>query len=179
MARRLLAVLIAGALAAAPAALTAQTSTSLSIAGGLNAPVGRLGDGTDLGYNLAAGLNFGGVLLPVGLRVEGAYNSFGIKNGGGDIRILNATANAVFNVGHTSDSPYVIGGLGIYNRKTNDDFFGTSSSANAVGVNVGGGLRFPVAGLTTFFEARYHAMLGEQIKGANYKFIPITFGIMF
>jgi hypothetical protein len=46
-------------------------------------------------------------------------------------------------------------------------------------VNVGGGLRFPVAGLTTFFEARYHAMLGEQVKGANYKFIPITFGVMF
>ncbi len=176
MVRRLLAVLIGGALAASASALSAQTS--VSVAGGLSAPIARLGDVTDLGYNVAASLNLGGTTIPVGVRLEGAYNSFGFKNGGGDVRILNATANAIFNLGLTASAPYLIGGLGYYNRK----FAGTglpTNDANALGVNLGGGLRFPLVGLSTFFEARVHAMLGEERNAGTYKFIPITFGITF
>ncbi|MEO8336567.1 MAG: hypothetical protein ABI664_16420 [bacterium] len=49
----------------------------------------------------------------------------------------------------------------------------------AIGINGGGGLRFPVAELTTYFEARYHVMLGDGNDGTNYQFIPITFGAVF
>ena len=71
MLRQLSAVLLGSALLlASPQSLRAQTS--LSISGGLAAPVGDLGDYADLGYTLAAGINFGGTRLPIGARFEGA-----------------------------------------------------------------------------------------------------------
>jgi hypothetical protein len=176
MTRRFLTLLVAGALAAAPAASRAQTS--LTISGGLSAPVSTLGDAANLGYNLAAGLGFGGTILPIGARLEVGYNSFGFKNGGGDTRIVTATANAIYNISHTADAPYLIGGLGYYNRAFTNTGFPTND-ANALGVNVGGGLRFPLTGFSTYFEARFHAMLGDQQNGGTYKFIPITVGISF
>jgi hypothetical protein len=163
------------ALSAAPA----HGQLSFSLAAGLNAPVGTLGDLTDIGYNAAAGLNVGAPLLPVGLRFEGAYNGLQIKNSGGDVRIISGTANAIFNVGTTKDAPYLITGLGVYNRRLTVNPFGSSRDKTVVGINGGGGLRFPLVGITTFLEARYHVMLGDKNDAANYQFIPITFGIVF
>ncbi|MEO6527157.1 MAG: hypothetical protein ABIP93_11070 [Gemmatimonadaceae bacterium] len=173
MLRSLSAVLLGGALLFTPSAhLGAQAA--LSVSGGLAAPVSDLGDFADLGYNVAAGLNFGGTRVPIGLRFEGALNGFGVKDRDEEVRILNATANAIVNFSQKSDSPYLIGGLGLYNSK-----YASFPSENALGVNIGGGLRFPLAGLSTFFEARYHAMLGNRDRDANLQFIPITFGIVF
>ncbi len=156
-----------------PAALHAQAS--LVIMGGLSAPVGNLGDLTDIGYNAGVGINVGAPALPIGLRFEGAYNSFGFKTGGRKLNILSGTANAIFSVGPGKDAPYLIGGLGLYNR-SND---GYGSSKTAVGINGGGGLRFPLTGFSTFVEARYHLMLGNASDATNFQFIPITFGIAF
>ena len=173
MLRQICAVLLGTALSfASPSLMRAQAALSLS--GGLAVPVGDLGDYADLGYNVAAGINFGGTRLPIGLRFEGALNGFGLKDIDEDVRVLNGTANAVVNFSQKADSPYLIGGLGIYNSK-----FGSDDSESAIGVNLGGGLRFPLGGLSTFLEARYHAMLGDRDRGANLKFIPITFGIVF
>jgi len=181
MTPRFLALVAAGVLAAAPSVAAAQSKMALSVAGGVAAATGDLGDAVDLGYNVAAGVNFGGTRLPVGLRFEGAYNGFGFKNNvPGDVRIISGTANAVFNLSQTPDSPYLIAGLGAYNRRlSGGTTFRTSDSKTATGINIGGGLRFPLSGLSTFFEARYHRMLGNSNEGANYQFIPITFGIMF
>jgi hypothetical protein len=44
---------------------------------------------------------------------------------------------------------------------------------------LGGGLRFPIGELSTFFEARYHVMLGEAGASANLQFVPITLGVTF
>ena len=173
MLRQLSAVLLGSALLlASPQSLQAQTS--LSVSGGLAAPVGDLGDFADLGYTLAAGINLGGTRLPIGARFEGALNGFGLKNIDEDVRILNATANAVVNFSQNADSPFLIGGLGIYTSK-----FGEDASENAIGVNLGGGLRFPLGGLSTFVEARFHAMLGDEDRGTNLRYVPITFGIVF
>jgi hypothetical protein len=177
MTRRFLAAAIAGALAAAPVPLLAQTS--LDVAAGPNAPVGHLGDIAYLGYNIALGVILVARALPVGLRLEGGYNSFGLTGSNGDVRIISGTGNAIFNVGPTRDAPYLIAGLGIYNRSfgANSLFFGDNRTT--VGLNGGGGLRFPLTGINTFFEARYHVMLGNARDGTNYQFIPITFGIIF
>ena len=175
MSKRLLAVLAAGLLAAAPAAVTAQ---SVSLAGGLALPVSDLRDVADAGYNAAVGLNFGAPLLPFGARIEGAINGFNFKNNvNGDVRIMNVTANGIFNLG----MPYLIGGLGYYNRRIKVSQAGLTSSGSesAAGINVGGGVRLPLGTLSPFAEIRYHAMLGDKDKGANYQFIPITFGIQF
>jgi hypothetical protein len=168
----LFAALAAGILALSPQVVSGQARFGIS--GGLAAPMSDLGDLADLGYNITAGLFFGGTHLPIGARVDGSLNGFSLKNVSEDVRVLDATVNAVFNIGQVPTSPYLIGGLGIYNSK-----FAKTDSENAVGLNLGGGLRFPVGDYTTFFEARYHVMLGDREVGANLQFIPITFGIVF
>lgn len=168
----LFAALVAGVLTLSPNPVTAQARFGVS--GGLAAPMSDLGDVADLGYNVTAGLFFGGTRAPIGARIDGSLNGLSLKNTNEDVRILDATANAVVNIGQLPTSPYLIGGVGLYNSK-----FGSADSENAIGVNLGGGLRFPVGDFSTFFEARYHRMLGDRGSGANLQFIPITFGIVF
>ncbi|MDB4879312.1 MAG: hypothetical protein JWL60_758 [Gemmatimonadetes bacterium] len=174
---RLLAVLLAGALAAVPAAASAQISTSFGVSGGLSMPQSDLKDIAESGYNVGAHLNVGMPLLPVGLRIEGAYNSFNAKSAlssTGKANILSGTVNATLGLGF----PYVIGGIGMYQRKFTERNV-ADDTETAAGVNGGVGIRFPLGVMSTFVEARYHMMLGDEPKGANLKFIPITFGISF
>jgi hypothetical protein len=175
MTRHFLAVLTAGVLAAAPAAMRAQ-STSLVVAGGLALPTGNMGTSTQSGYNAAVGLNIGAPLVPVGARLEAGLNGFNFKNGvAGDFRVVSATANAIFNLG----APYIIGGMGYYSARQTTTVLGTSSEVthNGVGLNAGAGLRFPLAMISPFIEVRYHMMLGDANK--DVKFVPITFGVSF
>lgn len=171
--RGTLALVIAVLIAVVPATPVAAQAR-FDVSGGLAAPMSDLGDVADFGYHVAAGVNLRPTRRPIGARIEGSLSGFGLKNGSEDVRILNLTANAVVNLGSDNTSPYLIGGAGIYNSK-----FGNAGSENAIGVNLGGGLRFPIGTLDTFFEARYHAMLGERGAGANLQYIPITFGILF
>jgi len=172
MTRRLLAVLAAGLLAAAPSSLQAQ---SISIAGGLALPVSDVADSYQSGYNGTLGLNFGAPLIPVGARIEGSINGFNQKgSGSGDLRVLSATANATFGLG----MPYIIGGLGYYNARikaTVGTLTGEQTESGA-GINIGAGLSFPLPALSPFVEVRYHQMLGDN---DSIKFVPITFGIKF
>ena len=179
MTRRLLALLLTTAFAAAPAALTAQLSTHLTLAGGVSVPSGNLKQIADAGYNLAAGLDIGAPLVPIGVRLEGGYNGFNLKGtGGGTARAISGTVNAVLALGPTGASPYLIGGVGIYNSNAPSTIF-VSSGKTVGGVNVGAGLRFPLGIISTFVEARYHQMLGNATDGSDWKFIPITFGVSF
>lgn len=186
MSRRLLATLAAGALLALPAAAHAQGSTSILVSGGLSVPMSDLGDAVNSGYNVNLGLAFGAPFLPVGARIEGSFSSFDGKgdtfiggNSGTTTRIASATANAVLNLGASGAAPYLIGGLGIYNRRFSADATNASDSRTTAGVNIGGGIRFPLSGLSTFLEARYHVMLGNQNEATNLQFIPISFGVQF
>lgn len=177
MARPFLATLLAGAMVFTPAVTHGQTA--ITIAGGINAPVSTLGDIADIGYHLAGGVNLGNTTTSLGFRIEAAYDGLSLKNSSGDVRIISGTANVIGNVGTTRDAPYVIAGLGAYNRNFSTSTFGYGSGKTVVGFNVGGGLRFPLGGISTYLEARYHQMLGNDIDGTNYQFIPITFGIVF
>jgi hypothetical protein len=178
MTRRLLAVLAAGALLAVPAASRAQ-STSILVSGGLSVPMSDLSDFSNSGYNVNLGLAFGAPIIPVGARIEAGFSSFDAKNGGGSTRIASATANAILNLGPTGAAPYLIGGLGIYNRHFSDEGLVSTPDKTTAGVNIGGGIRFPLGGISTFLEARYHVMLGSRDENSNYQFIPISFGVQF
>ena len=160
-------------------AASAQGQTAFIVAGGATAPLGHLGDITDIGYNASIGVNIGGTAVPVGARLEAAYNGLAYKGGGGDVRIISGTANAIFNLGTTRDVPYLIAGVGAYNRNSGSNALGYGGGSTVAGMNGGAGLRFPLSGLSTFVEARYHLMLGNAGDGTNYQFIPITFGIAF
>jgi hypothetical protein len=179
MSRRLLAVLTAGALLALPAASRAQ-SASFLVSGGLSVPMSDLNDLSNSGYNVNIGLAFGAPLIPIGARIEGGFSSFDAKGGGGaSTRIASATANAILNLGAMGVSPYLIGGLGIYNRHFSSDAFAASDDRTTAGVNIGGGIHFPLGGISTFLEARYHVMLGNSTEATNLQFIPISFGVQF
>jgi hypothetical protein len=168
----LFAALVAGSLALSPHVASGQARFGIS--GGLAVPVSDLGDVAEVGYNVAAALHFGGTHVPFGARIEGSLSGFSLDEAREDARILNATLNAVANFGQRPSSPYLIGGLGLYNSKV-----AKLDSKNALGMNVGGGLRFPIGDLTTFFEARYHLMFGDRTEFANFQFIPITFGVVY
>ena len=168
----LFAALVAGILALSPKPASGQAR--FGIAGGLAVPVSDLADDADLGYNVAASINFGGTHVPIGARIEGALNGFRLKNFDDDVRILDLTVNAIANIGQRPTSPYLIGGLGLYDSKV-----ASADSKSTAGMNIGGGLRFPVGDMTTFVEARYHLMFGNRTDLANYQFIPITFGVVF
>jgi len=156
-----------------PAAVPAQTS--FVVMGGLSAPVSRLGDLTDMGYNVTAGLNVGALMLPVGLRFEADITAWlqgwGRKRQHPDRhreRPHQRWSHARRAVSHRRSRD-------IQPRKQRR----YGNSRTVLGVNGGGGLRFALTGISTFFEARYHIMLGNASEASNYQFIPITFGIQF
>ncbi len=158
-----------------------QAQASVVVMGGLSAPVGDLSDQVDVGYNVSGGIYFRVPVLPIGIRVEGGYNGFSFKDAigsNGDISIITGTVNALFTVSALSSAPYLIAGAGVYDRRISTPGAGWTSETT-LGLNGGGGLRFPLSGFTTFFEARYHIMLGSSTHAANYQFAPVVFGIQF
>lgn len=182
MTRKLLAVLALSLIAATPSIAAAQMSTSFSLAGGIALPRGDGSDQINNGYNVAAGLNIGVPLMPVGVRLEGAYNSFDAKGNtstnSASANIISATVNGTFGLG----LPYLIGGLGYYSSGGSGTLAGTTVKVdrqNAVGFNGGVGLRFPLGVISTFAEVRYHKMMGDKNNGGDLSYIPITFGINF
>jgi hypothetical protein len=163
------ALVLAAALFAAPA-LHAQMSFSLSA--GASFPMGDAKDQVDMGYNATVGLGFKPPLAPIGLRVEGMFNSFEFKSPiDASQRVMGLTANGTFSVIPTV---YLIGGVGMYNSKASST---GSEAATDVGFNVGAGLNIPLTGFGTYLEARFHHVPVEG--GGSFQFVPITFGIKF
>lgn len=174
MIRKLLTLLAVGLLAVAPA----TQAQSISVAGGLSQPNGELSNGVSSGYNAALGFNFGAPLIPLGARIEGGLNGFNYKGGAnGNVRIMDVTANGIFNMGMT----YLIGGVGYYDRRISEMVVGqnVTDTQRSAGLNGGLGMRLPLGTMSPFVEVRYHAMLGDKAKAANFRFIPITFGVQF
>jgi hypothetical protein len=169
------------ALVSLPFEARAQVSSAVKpvqfgISAGAALPTSDLSDGANTGWNVGGTIAFNPAMIPLGIRVDGAYNRFGLKGGvGGDIHFTSVTGNLVYQIPTTGVSPYLIGGAGWYNAAANVTGFG-SGSDNHWGWNLGGGVKMPLSGFDTFIEARYNQVQGD---GGSLKFIPVTFGIMF
>lgn len=113
-------------LAAGSAPLSAQVVVSrpvrFGIMGGATVPVSDLSDISKTGWHAGALLEAGVPLFPWGLRVDATWNQLGekeanfatVKN-----RIIDGTVNATYSFGGLSTTKfYLIGGLGVYNIKT-------------------------------------------------------------
>lgn len=168
------ALALAAIVFAAPA-LSAQTS--FSIAAGAAVPVGSTADGVNTGYNVTAAVGFKPPLAPIGLRIDGMFNSLeGKGTGAGTERILAGTANLTLSgAGMPIPMGYLIGGLGMYNFSISGLPVNPKSTTD-FGFNIGAGIKFPLTGFSTFLEARLHYVNTENEKT---KFIPITFGMTF
>jgi hypothetical protein len=148
------------------------TAVHFGVAAGAALPVSDLSDGVNTGFNGTVTLGFTPAMIPLGVRIDGAYNQFGVKSslGGGNVHITGVTGNLVYKIPGATVSPYAIGGAGWYNSG------GSGSSTNDFGWNIGGGISMPLSGFDTFIEARYNQV---QTSGVSTKFVPITFGVMF
>jgi len=182
-------LLASGAVAAQDAG--PRSPVQFGVMGGVTFPVGsNLTNVVKTGWNAGALLNFGFVNSPVGLRVDGSWNQFPQKGTGGDhLRLIDATADAVFNFGTKSPAQfYVLGGLGVYNFKitgpsNNLDF--SSGSTTKLGLNGGVGVKFKAGPIAPFVEARYHYVFsGDYLSNAGggvskFQMIPISIGLTF
>jgi opacity protein-like surface antigen len=165
------------ATAVAPAARAQVSSNPFQIGGaaGIAFPVSDLGNIANTGYNVTLAVGYRPQYLPLGVRVEAAYNQFGLQGGGGNINIPAFTGNLVYTLPGVSFSPYAIGGAGLY--RTNVDLNGAGSAGeNHFGFNIGGGVKIPLSSsFETFIEARYNRV---TVNGGNLSFVPVTVGIM-
>jgi opacity protein-like surface antigen len=113
-------------LAAGSAPLSAQVLVTrpvrYGVAGGATLPVSDLRNGSETGWHAGALIDVGIPLYPLGFRVDAMWNQLSeketdllsVKN-----RIIDGTLNAVYSFGGLSATKfYLIGGIGIYNVKT-------------------------------------------------------------
>jgi opacity protein-like surface antigen len=167
------------ALVAAPRVSNAQLGAlkpfQLGIAGGASQPMSDLKTSNNMGYNgtVAMGINL--PFIPVGLRVDGAYNGFGAKTGGPKLHVISATGNLVWKLPNVGVAPYLIGGAGLYIPTVEVSGL-PSSSENHFGWNAGAGVNLPLTIVHAFVEARYNSI---SVNGSTIQFVPLTFGIMF
>jgi opacity protein-like surface antigen len=187
--RALRALCAVGTFALIPAVAGAQDSKPISVGvmGGLSLPVGDLGDGFDSGYNITGNIYLKPAASRFSFRGDVGYESFGAKVNnsiaGVDLNILSVTGNILFplssSMAEGSIRPYLIGGGGLYRSKVEGTgaASGESESSNDLGIGVGGGLEFKLAGFSTFAEARFVNVFGDGDSDARW--IPITFGIRF
>jgi hypothetical protein len=175
------AAIAAMALVSLPFEARAQVSSAVKpvqfgVAAGAALPTSDLSDGANTGWNATGTVAFNPALIPLGIRVDGAYNKFGFKNGlSGNFAFTSVTGNLVYKIPSATVSPYLIGGAGWYHASADVTGVG-SGSDNHFGWNVGGGISMPLSGFDTFIEARYNQVQGN---GGSLKYIPITFGVMF
>ena len=180
MKRSLFVAALAGtALVSLPFEASAQilkrgTAVEFGVAAGASIPVSDLADVTNTGFNGTVTVGFTPAMIPLGIRIDGAYNQWGGKSiiGGGNLHSTSVTGNLVYKMPGVSFSPYAIGGAGWYNFGAS----GGGSSENAFGWNIGGGISMALSGFDTFLEARYNQI---QTDVTATKFIPIVFGVMF
>ena len=171
--------LMAGAAALAFSASEAQAQIALSIAGGPSFATGDFGDGLDMGYHAKVAAGFSLPMLPIGFEADGMWTRFDISDSDENVRLLSGTLNAVINLPTPGITPYLVGGVGIYNTK--NSVFDESSSD--FGANVGVGVRMGLVGLGgVFAEARLHnVFVGDDEEGESdsIRFVPVSLGIRF
>ena len=105
----------------------AQRPLSISLAGGVSLPQGTLGNGSDMGWHGLAGLNVSSLMLPLGMRVDAAFNRFasnttGVSLGsGGHYDVASLSGNLTYRLPMTNSpfSPYLISGMGAYRTSCN------------------------------------------------------------
>ena len=170
-------VLTAAALAVTAGSAAAQRP-QLGIGGGVAVPTGDLGQAQSAGWHGQISMGYRPPMFPLGFRVDGLYHDMaGDVPSAASFRTAAVTGNVVLEAPALAVRPYLIGGVGYYNTK-----FQGLASRDGLGFNGGVGLKFRLADLESFVEARYHTALnaiGPDGNERSASFVPITFGVSF
>ena len=101
----------------------------------------------------------------------------------GDVNLIGAAANVVLPLTQSVVKPYLIGGVGVYQRRvaqnisgTVDEFQNLRENQTDVGYNGGVGISIGGLGPSFFIEARYISVATTPEKT---KFIPVVVGFSF
>lgn len=128
--------------------------------------------------------------MPVAFRGEIGWDYFGYGTNNlctgcsASSNILRFDVDALWDIpmhGSTKLQPYLLGGLGIYHISTSfscnngDIYCNASGSDTNLGINVGGGLRYPFGPVQGFFELRWH----EAFAAGDAAFFPFQFGVRY
>jgi hypothetical protein len=128
---------------------TAKTGWLAQVAGGITAPSGIIGG-----------------------RVNGTFMRNGFSNGSDHVRIIGAMGDVVVSPKMQGNlSPYVLGGVGFQNGKSNGA--GSEGSTNFAW-NAGAGVGVRAGSIGIFVEARF---LSVSTDGFKTNLIPISAGI--
>ncbi|MFN2636081.1 MAG: outer membrane beta-barrel protein [Gemmatimonadaceae bacterium] len=160
---------------AAAAQTISPKPVQFGVAAGAVIPSGDISSDVNTGFNGTVIVGFQPSMIPLGIRIDGAYNQMGAKGGGGNAHVTSVTGNLVYKFPSTTFSPYAIGGAGWCNAGVSVTGFGTVSE-NHFCWNAGAGISMPLSGFDTFIEAGYNRVL---VDNGNLSYIPITFGVMF
>lgn len=168
------------AFVAAAGTASAQVATILKpvqvgVAVGGAFPLSDFGKSFNAGFNVTGMLGINVPLLPVGFRIDAAYNQFGAKGTSNvNAKIAGVSGNVLFGIpGAVIVSPYLIGGVGYYRVSSSAT---GSVASNNFGFNVGAGIKIPLVVFSTFIEARYTRI---SDTGGSTSFAPVTVGVMF
>jgi hypothetical protein len=179
MSRKMLAV---AALALMAPVAIAQAQLKFGVGAGASVPNGDFATGIETGYHLLVTAGIQPPLAPVGFRVDGMFNQFKAEAPStSKLNLMGVTANAVLSMpGAIVLAPYGIGGVGMYRSSISPSVAGVDP-VNDLGVNIGAGIKFGLAGFGAFAEIRLHNIMSDDGSGGttNSRFIPITFGILF
>ena len=148
----------------------AEAQLRFNVNAGASMPMSDAGDAFNAGLRVGAGIEFGVPLVPVSLRVDGAYDRLGVKlDGSPNLSIISGSANGVFTM--PLMPIYAVGGVGMYRSDAGD-----GATTTDIGFNIGMGLRLPLPMFAPFVEARFHQINAE---GGNFRYVPIVAGIRF
>jgi len=176
---RIPAAMMAFAMLAVAGTANAQVSTILKpvqigVALGAAVPLSDLGNSFSTGFNVTGTIGINVPLLPVGFRIDAAYNQFGAKGTSNvNAKIAGVSGNVVFGMPGVVITPYLIGGVGYYRVSSSAT---GSVASNNFGFNAGAGVKIPLIAFSTFIEARYNRV---SESGRSTSFVPVTVGVMF
>jgi opacity protein-like surface antigen len=179
---RVLAPAFLFALAASRAGAQGTSGLHFGFEGGVSYPQGDTKDFFDNGWNGGALLVWNPPVIPVGLRVDGAYHTLDAANGAGstgDAKILAGTADVVVGFRALLLKPYVFGGIGYYRLDFSDSTFPSTSNDNTkneTGWNAGAGVSISLRKVDLIIEARYHSI---GTSPDRFKFVPVSIGLVF
>jgi len=187
--KRLAAVSLVLAAAAALLVSDAAAQARAVLGVGLGVPVGDFADEAGAAAQSGGGTALAGLeWLPrgrsFGVRVDGAYNRFctsACDESAGDLdvryRFLNANLNGLVEFpfgGNTDLRPYLIAGVGIYNYKLEGDDVPTGAEGvTDFGLNGGLGLTYAIGRVGLFAEGRFHNVFAT---GSDLQYIPVIIG---
>ncbi len=157
-------------------------------------------DGLKTGYHVQGQIAFQPAFVPFGLRAEVMYHKLDLEQTvegievTGDLRLLAGTLNGLFSFGPALSPvrPYLIAGVGLYKSDATARAEGQELEVDATdfGINGGLGVEFKLAGFSAFAEGRIHHLFVDgndefppntpyESADKHFRFIPLTFGIMF